>query len=129
MYVQLTTNTVLLAGSSELYKCLAVIQVRLLIDDEKNEVRLHLFRNQKRVPDIGGIPLCYDAREVVCTRFKFLVPGRDEMASRSSRPGRFQQKKGRGWNDFLQLDSIGRFLTPWGSLRVIVIVYPPFEDD
>ncbi|CAD7696697.1 unnamed protein product [Ostreobium quekettii] len=107
----------------------SVWKVRLLIDDAKNEVRLHLFRNQKRVPDVGGIPLCYDAREVVCTRFKFLVPGRDETASRSSRPGRFQQKKGRGWNDFLQLDSIERFLTPWGSLRVTVIVYPPFEDD
>ncbi|CAD7696121.1 unnamed protein product [Ostreobium quekettii] len=107
----------------------SVWKVRLLIDDAKNEVRLHLFRNQKRVPDVGGIPLCYDAREVVCTRFKFLVPGRDETASRSSRPGRFQQKKGRGWNDFLQLDNIERFLTPWGSLRVTVIVYPPFEDE
>ncbi|GMH44302.1 hypothetical protein BSKO_12236 [Bryopsis sp. KO-2023] len=107
----------------------SVWKVRLLIDDQKNEVRLHLFRNKKSVPEVGGIPMCYDPREVVCTRFKFLVPGRDEVAARSSRPGRFQQKKGRGWNDFLRLDTIDSFLTPDGNLRVIVIVYPPFETD
>lgn len=78
---------------------------------------------------MGGIPVCYDPREEVCTRFKFLVPGRDEVAARSSRPGKFQLKRGRGWNDFLSLDTIDKFLSPDGSLRVIVIVYPPFETD
>ena len=107
----------------------SVWKVRLLIDDTKNEVRLHLFRNQRKIGRIGGMQVAFDSREVVCTRFKFLVPSRDGMAARSSRPGRFQQKKGRGWNDFLHLDDIENFLTPWGSLRVIVIVYPPFETD
>eukprot|EP00210_Caulerpa_lentillifera_P009375 g8937.t1 len=107
----------------------SIWKVRLLIDDVKNEVRLHLFRNQRRVGKIGGGHPTFDSREIVCTRFKFLVPSRDGMAARSSRPGRFQQKKGRGWNDFLKLDNIESYLTPWGSLRIIVVVFPPFESD
>lgn len=107
----------------------SIWKVRLLIDDVQNEVRLHLFRNQRKVGRIGGVQTPYDSREVVCTRFKFLVPSKDGMAARSSRPGRFQQKKGRGWNDFLRLDNIEKYLTPWGSLRVIVVVYAPFESD
>lgn len=107
----------------------SIWKVRLLIDDDQNEVRLHLFRNQRKVGKIGGVHTHYDPREVVCTRFKFLVPSKEGIAARSSRPGRFQQKKGRGWNDFLRLDNLDKYITPWGSLRIIVVVHPPFESD
>lgn len=107
----------------------SIWKVRLLIDDDQNEVRLHLFRNQRKVGKIGGVHTPHDPREVVCTRFKFLVPSKEGIAARSSRPGRFQQKKGRGWNDFLRLDNLDKYITPWGSLRIIVVVHPPFESD
>eukprot|EP00210_Caulerpa_lentillifera_P004922 g4697.t1 len=107
----------------------SVWKLRLLIDDVKNEVRVHVFRNQRILDRIGGPHIPCDSREVLCTRFKFLVPSRDGLTARSSRPGKFQQKKGRGWNDFLRLDDIEKYITPWGSLRVVALVFPPFESD